>query len=58
MLGIGQALCILETVRMPRGWQGGRKVENRRVGGADTLLASSGAWLHAAEVEMLQEELR
>jgi hypothetical protein len=43
---------------MPHGWKWGRKVEDRRIGGANLLLAGSAAWIHAAEVEKLQEEPR
>lgn len=57
MLGIGQALRILETFRMPHGWKGGRKVEDKRIGEVDTLLASSGAWLHTGEVKSYKKSL-
>lgn len=42
---------------MPHVWTGGRKVEDRRIGGADSLLAGSGAWLHAGEVKGYKKSL-
>lgn len=42
---------------MSRDWKGHRKVEDRRLGGADTLLAGSGARLHAREVKSYKKSL-